>query len=85
MAANDPGCVKTCTSKECAELFSPFSSFEGDCQCCSLDQISTRKSDVGVFTQPGPKAVISHNASIALLYLGLLFSSAAEQVVLAAA
>jgi hypothetical protein len=33
----------------------------------------------------GPKAVISHNASIARLYLGLLFSSAAEQVVLAAA
>jgi hypothetical protein len=32
-----------------------------------------------------PKAVISHNASIARLYLGLLFSSAAEQVVLAAA
>jgi hypothetical protein len=32
-----------------------------------------------------PLAVISHNASIARLYLGLLFSSAAEQVVLAAA
>jgi len=32
-----------------------------------------------------PKAVISHNASIARLYLGLLFSSAAEQGVLAAA
>ena len=32
-----------------------------------------------------PKAVISHNASIARLYLGLLFSSAAEQVVLAGA
>jgi hypothetical protein len=31
------------------------------------------------------QAVISHNASIARLYLGLLFSSAAEQVVLAAA
>jgi hypothetical protein len=35
--------------------------------------------------EPGPKAVISHNASIARLYLGLLFSSAAERVVLAAA
>jgi hypothetical protein len=34
---------------------------------------------------PDPKRVISHNASIARLYLGLLFSSAAEQVVLAAA
>ena len=38
-----------------------------------------------VTTVFGPKAVISHNASIARLYLGLLSSSAAEQVVLAAA
>jgi hypothetical protein len=37
------------------------------------------------FTAFDPLAVISHNASIARLYLGLLFSSAAEQVVLAAA
>jgi hypothetical protein len=57
-----PGCVKTCARRECAELFSPFSSFEDDCQCCSFpiqrnrDKISTRKSDVGVFTQPGSKA-----------------------------
>jgi ABC-type uncharacterized transport system substrate-binding protein len=35
-SASGPGCVKTCTSKECAELFSRFSSFEGDCQCCSF-------------------------------------------------
>src|SRR6266480_2397303 len=55
----DPDCVKTCTSRECVELFSPFSSFDCDCQCCSFpiqcnrDEISTRKFDVGVFTQPG--------------------------------
>jgi hypothetical protein len=39
----------------------------------------------GELFRVGPKAVISHNASIARLYFGLLFSSAAEQVVLAAA
>jgi hypothetical protein len=52
--------VKTRASRECAELFSPFSSFDCDCQCCSFpiqrnrDKISTRKFDVGVFTQAGP-------------------------------
>jgi hypothetical protein len=52
----DPGCVKTCASRECRELFSP--SFDCDCQCRSFpiqrnrDKISTRKFDVGVFTQP---------------------------------
>src|SRR5258708_5694087 len=57
----DPACVKTRASKECAELFSPFSSFDCDCQCCSFpiqrnrDEISTRKFGVGVFTQAGPK------------------------------
>ena len=55
----DPGCVKTCTSRECAELFSLFSSFDGDCQSGSFviqrnrDKLSARKFDVGVFTQPG--------------------------------
>src|SRR5712692_10182518 len=58
----DPGCVKTCTSRECAELFSLFSSFDGDCQSGSFviqrnrDKLSTRKFDVGVFTQPGSNA-----------------------------
>jgi hypothetical protein len=62
---NDPGCVKTCASRECAELFSPFSSFDGYSQSCSFpnqpnrDKISTRKFDVGVFTQPGPEADIA--------------------------
>src|SRR6266851_4277506 len=57
-----PGCVKTCTSRECAELFSLFSSFDGDCQSGSFviqrnrDKLSTRKFNVGVFTQPGSKA-----------------------------
>src|ERR1022692_2930578 len=61
-SAFDPGCVKTCMSRECTELFSLFPSFDGDCQSYSFlihrnrDRLSTRKSDVGVFTQPGSKA-----------------------------
>jgi hypothetical protein len=57
-----PGCVKTCASRERAELFSPSSSFDRDCQCASFpiqrnrDKRSTRKYDVGVFTQPVPEA-----------------------------
>src|SRR5258707_71692 len=64
-SAFDPGCVKTRASRECAELFSPFSSFDCDCQYGSFpiqrnrDKISTRKFDVGVFTQPGPIADIA--------------------------
>jgi hypothetical protein len=58
--AIDPACVKTRTSGEGAELFSPFAAFDGDCQCCcssiqrNLDKISMRKFDVEVFTQAGP-------------------------------
>src|SRR3979411_3558504 len=58
----NPGCVKTCASRERAELFSPFSCFDHDGQCCSFliqrnrDKLSTREFDVGVFTQPGPRA-----------------------------
>src|SRR5258708_20173675 len=61
----DPACVKTRASKECAELFSPFSSFDCDCQCCSFpiqrnrDEISTRKFGVGVFTQAGSKTDVT--------------------------
>src|SRR5258707_15245360 len=64
MSAMGPGCVKTCTSRECAELFSLFSSFDGDCQSGSFviqrnrDKLSTRKFDVGVFTRPGSKPEI---------------------------
>src|SRR5258705_13238386 len=53
------GCVKPCTSRECAELFSFFSSFDGDCQSGSFliqrnrDKLSTRKFGVRVFTPPG--------------------------------
>ena len=48
-----PGCVKTRSSGECAELSSLFSSFDGDCQSGSFviqrngDKLSTRKFDVG--------------------------------------
>src|SRR5216684_7443340 len=62
LLANDPGRVKTCASGEYAELSSPFSSFGSDWQNCSFpiqrnrDKSSTRKFDVGVFTQAGPNA-----------------------------
>src|SRR6202171_2430029 len=61
MSVPGPGCVKTCASRECAELFSLFSSFDGGCQSGSFviqrnrDKLSTRKFDVRVFTQPGSK------------------------------
>src|SRR5712664_4234805 len=62
MSEMGPGCVKTCTNGEGAELFSPSSSFDGNGQCCSFpiqrnrDKISTRKFDIGVFTQPGSQS-----------------------------
>src|SRR6267378_4334434 len=62
MSASGPACVKTCPSRECAELFSLFSSFDGDRQGGSFviernrDKLSTRKFDVGVFTQAGSLA-----------------------------
>src|SRR6266702_3751800 len=65
MSAMGPGCVKRCTSRECAELFSLFSSFDGDCQSGSFliqrnrDKLSTRKPEVGVFTQSGSKAALT--------------------------
>ena len=61
MSEKCPGCVKTCASRECAELFSPLPPFDCDCQRCSFpiqrnrDKSSTRKFDVGVFTQAGPE------------------------------
>jgi hypothetical protein len=60
-----PGCVKTRSSGECAELSSLFSSFDGDCQSGSFviqrngDKLSTRKFDVGVFTQAGSDSDIA--------------------------
>src|SRR5258706_15841866 len=60
MSVSCPACVKTCPSRECAELFSLFSSFDGDRQSGSFviernrDRLSTHKFDVGVFTQAGP-------------------------------
>jgi len=64
MSEMGPGCVKTRLSGECAELSSLFSSFDGDCQSGSFviqrngDKLSTRKFDVGVFTQAGSFASI---------------------------
>src|SRR6266436_5054214 len=58
----DPGCVKTCTSQECAELFSLSSSLSGGrkhfwfSNLRNRDGISTRRLNVGVFTRPRPKA-----------------------------
>src|SRR5665213_4574062 len=65
-----PGSVKTRLSQGRAELFSLFSSF--DCACQSgyfaiqrnRDKRSTRKLEVGVFTQPrsqGRRDVSSHS------------------------
>src|SRR5260370_27588730 len=57
----DPGCVKTCTSQECAELFSLSSSLSGGrkhfwfSNLRNRDGISTRRLKVGVFTRPRPK------------------------------
>src|SRR6476661_9849339 len=60
----NPGCVKTCTSQECAELFSLSSSLSSGrkhfwfSNLRNRDGISTRRLNVGVFTQPRPGAVI---------------------------
>ena len=73
MSLMGPGCVKTSTRRERAELFSLFSSFDGACQSgsfliqCHRDKRSTRKFDVGVFTQPGPGPDISMKVSILAL------------------
>src|SRR5258705_10965374 len=59
--AIDPGCVKTCTSQECAELFSLSSSLSGGrkhfwfSNLRNRDGISTRRLNVGVFTRPRPR------------------------------
>src|SRR5450631_1063327 len=58
----DPGCVKTRLGEGCAELFSQLPSSERSCQYNRLphrrnrDGSSTRKLDIGVFTQPRPEA-----------------------------
>src|SRR5207249_8399132 len=75
----DGSCVKTCTSRECAELFSLFSSFDGDCQSGSFliqrnrDRLSTRKPDVGVFTQSGPNPdILAYNGVGSITDLNVL-------------
>src|SRR6266446_6791050 len=63
-SAFDPGCVKTCTSQECAELFSLSSSLSSGrkhfwfSNLRNREGVSTRKLNVGVFTRPRPKADI---------------------------
>jgi hypothetical protein len=62
--------VKTRTCGECAELFSLSSSFDDDRQSGSFlirrnrDRLSTRKSGVGVFTQPGSKADLGATSGV---------------------
>src|SRR5260370_34588394 len=64
----DPGCVKTCTSQECAELFSLSSSLSGGrkhfwfSNLRNRDGISTRRLNVGVFTRPRPLADLAEPA-----------------------
>src|SRR5450759_1900930 len=59
------GCVKTRKHGDSAESFSLFSSFDGACQSGSFliqhnrDKFSTRKLDVGVFTQPRSKPEVA--------------------------
>src|ERR1039457_5977283 len=62
MSGVGPGCVKTCTGRECAELFSLLASPDSSRRRYwfsnrrNRDGISTRKFCVGVFTQPGSNA-----------------------------
>src|ERR1019366_1832430 len=83
LSALGPGCVKTCLSQGCAELFSQFPSLNrtGKCNWFSHRQnregISTRKLNVRVLTQPGSLASIVACLSHVRLpaNLGLWFAS----------
>src|ERR1019366_9358394 len=61
MSPLGPGCVKTCLSQGCAELFSQFPSLDRTGKCNwflhrqNREGISTRKLNVRVFTQTGSK------------------------------
>jgi hypothetical protein len=65
MSETGPACVKTCPSRECAELFSLFSSFDGDRQGGSFviernrDKRQTRKS-----SWPTPTSALPLKADI---------------------
>src|SRR5471032_1850567 len=65
MSGWGPGCVKTRLGEGCAELFSQLASSERSCQYNRLphrrnrDGSSTRKLDIGVFTQPGSKVALT--------------------------
>src|SRR5258707_9651796 len=73
MSASGPGCVKTRLGEGCAELFSQLPSSERSCQYNRLphrrnrDGSSPRKLGIRVFTQPGPKAVLSHPLPFCIL------------------
>src|ERR1022692_1686092 len=78
------GCVKTSTRGGRAELLSLFSSFDGACQSgsflipCNRDKCSTRKFDVGVFTQPGSPGRRCEIA-LCIAYAALMGPGSAEQ------
>src|SRR5258708_33064154 len=69
----DPGCVKTCTSQECAELLSLSSSLSGGRKHFWFSNlrnragISTRRLNVGVFTRPTPRPDIDHGRASELI------------------
>src|SRR5258706_11958241 len=62
----DPGCVKTCTSQECAELFSLSSSLSSGrkhfwfLNLRNREGVSARRLNVRVFTRPRPQADIGY-------------------------
>ena len=70
MSELGPGCVKTRLGKGCAELFSQLLPSERSCQHNRLphrrnrDGSSTRKLEIGVFTQSGSKADIPRCAPL---------------------
>src|SRR6267378_1849750 len=69
-SVDDPGCVKTCRSQECAELFSLSSSLSSGrkhfwfSNLRNRDGISTRRLNVGVFTRPRPRPDIQRDLVI---------------------
>src|SRR6267154_1402374 len=74
MSGSGPGCVKTCTSQERAKLFSLLPVPDSVCQCSCFPNrqnrngISTRKLNVGVFTQPGSDSDTGRVTKRCLLY-----------------
>jgi hypothetical protein len=69
MSELGPGCGKNVHEQRMRRIVFSLSSFSGDCQSGSFviqrnrDKLSTRKLDVGVFTQPGSKAALGPRLS----------------------